>query len=1099
MPKKTSHPSVETSRQLRLLPDWMIIRSNPESDGWRVQNAVFGLPLEDAADTADDLEDSLHLGSLNPWDVRGVYQVQFADTIGNDVVEASGFAKVLDIDGVPITIRLVDTAEDFFRATPTRWSHSPGSVETITAADKDFDVSGIIGLTYLVGHPLLPSGGYLVNWNVRASDPSGSILYDHDWIPVSGFAYGLERQSFDETGSDEELHVGPYNTSGELTHDPLAGSLEIYDILNLDASGNARFVPAEEYTLTANEVAFVDPSSLYIAEYNWERFQRSKAITTTAKYHIVQRWTGSPLLVKDDPGVTLTVVPHEIILSEGAALRVHPMDIRPSGTAEVEFRHVRSEEFTWSDPSASGITVRVEDPNFVQTNPEAVRLYSGNSLVIPDPYDREVEGSRIHISGSNLIADPLFDGDVRWKLEGDNVQYLTDRFYLAADMNQVAAIGSGSIFYQALPRPMRENAWVLYADVSASGYYHNDPGGTDDPASLRVQLRCYDREGAFLGGPVITQGIIARSPSVIPPSGMNSTNYYKEGSGSPNEDYDDTRLRNDAPTTTHNTETASALGVDAQGDIRRILLKIPDMFGNAENQIPSGSFIHSAEMIITTSPNGTFSAPSGFINRMLVPWTETATWNTTDGSTSWGVAGCNSPDIDFLGESEEDITHDLSSSPVSFLLSSGVQAWSDGSANHGWVLHTSGTYDVDNPHSFLVNINTSDNATVADRPVLSVTFTPSGVPAYEIIRKEFRLPLTTKSATVEVGASGGTALYRDIRIEPRSIFDSHSLSEKKYPPPYRVDVGYHGTKTYQIDGVQSLASASGIAHPYVYDWVLRNRRNIVTGRLEPHIQPFTILPLADSTDAVLGEMLPSGTAEDFTVKTRHDVVGVAWDNSERFIDEQVINPRPVYMIDRHTQVLLVKDIAGYTQERYALFSPDLRKAGLNFTVKPSGGYDNHSFEVDERPFVSFDLHTDNPHDPDDSQVYREPRGLVTRDGDLYLICAATTDDSIYNNRAKEIEDYDGDFEDAVLYRLDPWDVDHLHLTPPSGQQFGMYETVVNPTDMTWDSKGDLLIAASNKIYKYTPHYDVGILDRQQQLGFFREYYVDDHDESGVIL
>jgi len=35
-------------------------------------------------------------------------------------------------------------------------------------------------------------------------------------------------------------------------------------------------------------------------------------------------------------------------------------------------------EFTWEDPSASGISYRIGSPNFVRTNPEATKLYSGN-------------------------------------------------------------------------------------------------------------------------------------------------------------------------------------------------------------------------------------------------------------------------------------------------------------------------------------------------------------------------------------------------------------------------------------------------------------------------------------------------------------------------------------------------------------------------------------------------------------------------------------------------------------------------------------------------------------------------------------------------
>ena len=65
--------------------------------------------------------------------------------------------------------------------------------------------------------------------------------------------------------------------------------------------------------------------------------------------------------------------------------------------------------------------------------------------------------------------------------------------------------------------------------------------------------------------------------------------------------------------------------------------------------------------------------------------------------------------------------------------------------------------------------------------------------------------------------------------------------------------------------------------------------------------------------------------------------------------------------------------------------------------------------------------------------------------------------------------------------------------------FPLFGTITTPTDLTWDRNGDLLVAQSGDILRYTPHHDVGILDRDNQLAFFREVYRTNTNASGVLL
>ena len=310
MPHRTPHPTPNTTDMVRLLPGWMQMRTDPQSLGWRVVNAIHGLPHEQIRQLIRTLDDSRTIGTLDPLDIRQVYRVDLTEDVPPSVVEASGFARVITVDGVLVPIRLVDEPDDFFHAHPTRWSHSHSN--TVTPPDPDdWAASGIIGLCFVVGHPATPSGGYLVNYRVPAVSPSSTMLYDLDWQPASGYAYGIARQDFATTGTDELLYVGPNNTSGDLAHDPIdADNLEILDIANIDASGLARLVPGEEYSLNANEVNFVDPSSLYVAEYNYAKFPWSKAMTTTDTFHLVQRWVTAPTILTDPVNYADSVIPH---------------------------------------------------------------------------------------------------------------------------------------------------------------------------------------------------------------------------------------------------------------------------------------------------------------------------------------------------------------------------------------------------------------------------------------------------------------------------------------------------------------------------------------------------------------------------------------------------------------------------------------------------------------------------------------------------------------------------------------------------------------------------------------------------------------------
>ena len=635
---------------------------------------------------------------------------------------------------------------------------------------------------------------------------------------------------------------------------------------------------------------------------------------------------------------------------------------------------------------------------------------------------------------------------------------------------------------------------MLTAVVSASGVDmpHFPPSGfqdtTDDDASFYVATKWYDAEGNYRGVVEITQGV---PKSRIHGLTNKTDTTYQQGGGT-TVAASETHMASLDPialTVNHGLSLDTPLTDEGFPVIR-----FPDVIGDQPGQVPLGATIKTASLRLRTNTDTNNYAGNAFVYRLLQPWTEAGvTFNTYDGTNDWNVAGASGVGVDYMDEPDDPASKSFTgiNTYYTFNVSSGVQAWADGQRNDGWLVRApaeaqgSGTLFSDDTAFVAVN-----------RPLLTVVYAPSGVPVYETIQHIVRAPINSHSVAVEVGASGGTVLYKELRLEPYSVYDGDLTP--RYEPPLRVELSYNAKKDYQVQGVQSLSSPSGIAHPYPFDWLYEERPHVVTGVRMPHIRPFTVLPLKDSADAVVDELLPSGRAEDFDVRVIKDLSAIAYAPEERIVDEEYLDRRTLWVLERNSQVLSVRDMGGTTLDRYALFSPDVRLGGINQTVQPSGGHHLSPVAVDETPFVAFDLHQDNPGDHEHQQFYRDVRGMTYRDGSLYVMTAVTDDDQAYDTRASGVADY-SEFKDSILYRLDTWDTDHLHVVPPSSQMFPLFGTLVNPTDMTWDVNGDLLIAQSGDILRYTPHTDVGILDRQNQVAFFREVYRTNDNASGVLL
>jgi hypothetical protein len=146
---------------------------------------------------------------------------------------------------------------------------------------------------------------------------------------------------------------------------------------------------------------------------------------------------------------------------------------------------------------------------------------------------------------------------------------------------------------------------------------------------------------------------------------------------------------------------------DNDGGESQILLRFENLIGDKPDQIPPKSTIHSAKMVVSAFDPG----DTVHLHRMLVPWKRTATWNSmVAGVTADGLEASKQKDSFTFGKIA------ASSSEIPFEVTDTVQAWANGTPNHGWVFINTGTNGWD--------FYTSEYEELTQRPKLIVEFTP---------------------------------------------------------------------------------------------------------------------------------------------------------------------------------------------------------------------------------------------------------------------------------------------------------------------------------------------------------------------------------------
>ncbi|MFO7648448.1 Ig-like domain-containing protein [Halomonas campaniensis] len=151
--------------------------------------------------------------------------------------------------------------------------------------------------------------------------------------------------------------------------------------------------------------------------------------------------------------------------------------------------------------------------------------------------------------------------------------------------------------------------------------------------------------------------------------------------------------------------------VDSGGEVQT-LLRFDDLFGSASGKIPLGATILSATLVVQTTSKG----DGATLHRMLQPWSDGATWNSLEnGIQADGIEAMIPIDLDtgFIpaGTTQLDVTTSL-------------QAWADGQANHGWAFLPQGPDGWDfhsaegsTPPTLIVEYSTADQGPANNAPL----------------------------------------------------------------------------------------------------------------------------------------------------------------------------------------------------------------------------------------------------------------------------------------------------------------------------------------------------------------------------------------------
>jgi len=239
----------------------------------------------------------------------------------------------------------------------------------------------------------------------------------------------------------------------------------------------------------------------------------------------------------------------------------------------------------------------------------------------------------------------------------------------------------------------------------------------------------------------------------------------------------DVQLRQSNPTTVYPIGSSTdglLVDFDPGTGNSQVLLRFESVFGSASNQIPIGSKILSARLVVKTNNPGDGAS----LHRMLTSWNgQTETWNSFGNVAAPrnSTAGVQINDQEARAIYDSQVgtlfgTGDTVEGQTVIGVTTDVQAWANGSSNFGWLMN--GWNGMTNGWAF----SSSESANSQDRPELLIDWVPASTASIE-----FRQGQNGYVGTVDTRLqqdnpnsdnSSTTALFSDY-----NSFDPENLSQ----------------------------------------------------------------------------------------------------------------------------------------------------------------------------------------------------------------------------------------------------------------------------------------------------------------------------------
>ncbi|HEY0549613.1 MAG TPA: alkaline phosphatase family protein [Verrucomicrobiae bacterium] len=161
-------------------------------------------------------------------------------------------------------------------------------------------------------------------------------------------------------------------------------------------------------------------------------------------------------------------------------------------------------------------------------------------------------------------------------------------------------------------------------------------------------------------------------------------------------------------------------GAAAGNQEGQVLVRFNSLFGNGAGQVPTNALIHSAKLLLFTPPSPSptdYDSDDTFrAHRMIVDWTDSATWNSL-------VNGVSADNVEAASSASFSLVPEVDGAPAIVDVTSDVELFQSGTPNRGWLIRPSSSGSGNG-----WSMGSSETNNLAYRPTLEITYSLPGTP-----------------------------------------------------------------------------------------------------------------------------------------------------------------------------------------------------------------------------------------------------------------------------------------------------------------------------------------------------------------------------------